>query len=57
MEPEVDEKRPVSILLYIQEKTSLEFLALVFRTRTLLDLRGELMEGIWEQNEKVQGGR
>lgn len=57
MEAEVNEKRPVSILLFIQEKTSPEFLALVFRTDTLLDLRGELIEGIREQNEKVQGGR
>lgn len=57
MEQEVDEKRPVSILLFIQEKASPEFLALVFRTHTLLDLRGELIEGIREQNEKVQGGR
>lgn len=48
-------KNGQSILLFIQEKASPEFLALVFRTHTQLDLRGELIEGIREQNEKVQG--
>lgn len=57
MEQEVDEKRPVSILLLIQEKASPEFLALVFRTHTQLDLRGELIQEIREKNEKVQGIR
>lgn len=43
MEPEV------IVLIFIQEKASPEFLALVFRTHTLLDLRGELIEGVRER--------